>query len=88
MFPEGQKQVSVLLSAEDYRIISQLVGQERVGHPEYSVGDLLRRYIRRGLKDDAPGVKSAPIDPRLARRRQLHSIVRIARRLAREEQAG
>jgi DNA-directed RNA polymerase subunit L len=83
LFPQG-KQVSVLLSAEDYRALGMVVEQARETHPDYTFGDVLRAYIRRGLKQDQPRLQTAPVNPREARRRKLNAIARTAKSLARE----
>lgn len=86
LFPQG-KQVSVLVSAEDYRALAELVEAARAERADYCLGDLLRGYIRRGLDGDAPERRQPkPLDPRETHVRQLHALARSAKRIALELQ--
>ena len=85
MYPKGH-QVSVLLSAEDYAQVLGLVKRGRSERPDYSVGDLVRGYIRRGLEKEEPGPARPRRDPKDNHVRQLHALSRAVRRIARELQ--
>lgn len=82
LFPDS-RQISVLVSADDYQTLERLVEKARVERPGYSFGDLLRAFIRKSLV----GEDAKPL-PRLGasqdRVRRLHAIARSAQRLARE----
>jgi len=77
------RQISVLVSADDYHILDGLVQKERVARPGFSFGDLLRDYIRDALKRE----DTRPL-PKLSRGkdqiRRLHAIARSAITLAHE----
>jgi hypothetical protein len=81
---KSSKQISVLVSAEDYRALTVLLEKARVERPGYSYGDLLRGFIRRSLEQEAdlkPIRKLSPLQDRI---RRLHAIARSAIRLAHE----
>ena len=85
------KQVSVLISAEDHRALTEAVEQARLEYPGFSYGDLLRSYIRRCLDQRPQRVKqrareefAQSADPQVNRVRRLHAIARSATSLARE----
>ena len=80
----SSKQISVLVSGEDYRALTVLLERARVERPGYSYGDLLRGFIRHCLdkeQDLKPGPKLSPLQDRI---RRLHGIARSAVRLAHE----
>lgn len=77
-FPHG-RQVSVLVSIDDYRVLRETVDRARVDQPEYTMGDLMRDYIRRCLKQ-ARRVPAGP-DPGDSPVRRLKTIEHQARRL-------
>lgn len=79
----SSKQISVLVSGEDYRALSILLERARVERPGYSYGDLLRGFIRRCLDQEnvQPDRKLNPMQDRI---RRLHAIARSAVALARE----
>lgn len=81
------KQISVLVSGEDYRALTVLLERARVERPGYSYGDLLRTFIRKCLDtaDLAPPRKLNPMQDRI---RRLHAISRAARILAHELDKG
>ena len=84
LFPDS-RQISVLVSADDYQLLSNLVEHARVGRPGYSFGDLLRTMIRRCLAEE-PDVarRLRKLPPAADRVRRLHAIARSAAELARE----
>lgn len=82
IFPEGSKTLSVLVCPEDYRALSELVERAKAARPGYNFGDLLRRYIRRGLAADVPRLQDQPVDPKQTPVRQLFALARRARRIA------
>jgi len=82
LFPDS-RQISVLVSADDYKILDGLVQKERVSRPGFSFGDLLRRFIRQCLADeDVKPLRKLP--PSQDRVRRLHAIARSAQSLAHE----
>lgn len=86
LFPDG-RQISVLVSGDDYQILTGLVNQERLERPGFSFGDLLRGYIREALdKRPRRRFRNHSSDPKDDRIRRLHFIARSARRLAQEEE--
>jgi len=80
------KQISVLVSLEEYKSLDQLVQKARVERPGFSFGDLLRGYVRKCLaqEDTKPLTK---LSPRQDQVRRLHAMARSARRMARELEA-
>lgn len=83
LFPDG-RQVCVLLSRADYEALSTLVDKARVERPGFSFGELVRRYIRRGLAEDKPFRAKAAADPSQDGLRRLQAIARSATLLARD----
>lgn len=81
------KQISVLVSGEDYRALTVLLERARVERPGYSYGDLLRTFIHRCLDQEDPDLLK-PSRRRLSaaqdRIRRLHAIARSATNLAHE----
>jgi len=80
----SSKQISVLVSGDDYRALTVLLERARVERPGYSYGDLLRAFIRQRLdqeEDLKPVRKLSPMQDRI---RRLHAIARSAVRLAHE----
>jgi hypothetical protein len=80
----SSKQISVLVSGEDYRALTVLMERARVERPGYSYGDVLRSFIRRCLdqeKDLKPIRKLNPMQDRI---RRLHAMSRQATDLAHE----
>jgi hypothetical protein len=79
----SSKQISVLVSGEDYRALTLLMERARVERPGYSYGDVLRDCIRRCLAEEdlKPVRKLSPMQDRI---RRLHAIARSAVRLAHE----
>lgn len=51
LFPSGKRQLNVLVSIEDYRTLRDLARAEREERGSFSLGDLLRGFIRRGLDE-------------------------------------
>ena len=84
LFPHS-KQISVLVSSDDYKVLGGLVEKARVARPGYSFGDLLRDFIRRVL-DQEPDLSKPlkKLPPGKDRIRRLYAIARQAQRLARE----
>lgn len=82
LFPDS-KQISVLVSADEYKILNGLVTKARLERPGFSFGDLLRGFIRKCLADEdiKPLPKFAASQDRI---RRLHAIARAAQRLAHE----
>lgn len=83
LFPSSH-QISVLVSAEDYRNLTALVQKARTEKPGYSFGDLLRSYIRRCLAEEPRRFRSHTADPKKDVVRELHAMARSAQRIARE----
>jgi hypothetical protein len=82
---KDSRQISVLVSAEDYTLLNNMVEKARVGRPGYSFGDLLRTFIRRALDQDPEIAKRLrKLSPAKDRVRRLHAIARSASRLAHE----
>lgn len=82
LFPNS-RQISVLVSEDDYKVLSQLLEKARIARPGYSFGDLLRGFIRKCLAgEDVKPLRKLP--PSQDRVRRLHAIARTAQRLARE----
>ena len=82
LFPNS-RQISVLVSADDYTTLERLVTKARVERPGFSFGDLLRGFIRKGLAGE--DLKPLPKLPASQDRvRRLHAIARSAHRLAHE----
>ena len=79
---DGGHQVNVRVSVEDYRALRARVAQLAADQPGYSLGDLLRGYIRQGLGEGA--LPRRETDPRAARIRQLRVIARTALKVAEE----
>jgi DUF1365 family protein len=48
----SRRQLNVLVSLEDYRALKSIVATERLERPPYSMGELLRRFIRHGLAQE------------------------------------
>lgn len=83
----GGRQLSVLVSPDDYQALTRLVEERRRELPGYSYSDELRLAVRRYL-DEQPRIMRRPKpDVHEDRKRQLHTIARIATRLARETAA-
>jgi hypothetical protein len=82
------RQISVLVSAEDYNQLAELVERGRIEQrPGFSFGDVLRQFIHRGLKE-SPRRRRGPLDdPKENTVRRLHAIARTAQKLAREIEA-
>jgi hypothetical protein len=79
----SSKQISVLVSGEDYRALTVLLERARVQRPGYSYGDLLRTFIRRCLEEE--DLKPMPkLNPMQDRIRRLHAMARQATDLAHE----
>jgi hypothetical protein len=77
------RQISVLVSADEYQALDHLVQKQRVGRPGYTFGDLLRSFIRESLqKEDTQPLPKLP--PAKDRIRRLHAIARSAVSLAHE----
>jgi hypothetical protein len=55
IFRTGKRQLNVLVSIEDYRSLRELARAEREERPGFSLGDLLRGFIRRGLEENRRG---------------------------------
>ena len=82
LFPTS-RQISVLVSDDDYKSLNVLVERERVGRPGYSFGDLLRTFIRRCL--DTSDLKPVRrLSPNQDRVRRLHAMARQAADLEHE----
>lgn len=79
---KDSRQLSVLVSVDDYRALSQMLEKARVARPGYSFGDLLRGFIRKCLTGE--DVKLTKLSPAQDRIRRLHAISRSARALAHE----
>lgn len=80
----NSKQISVLVSGEDYRALTVLLERERVGRPGYSYGDLLRSFIDRCLSQEEDLRSSRKLNPMQDRIRRLHALARLATNLAHE----
>jgi hypothetical protein len=80
----SSKQISVLVSGEDYRALTVLLDRARVERPGYSYGDLLREFIRRCLDQEQDLKPVRKLNPMQDRIRRLHAISRAAARLAQE----
>lgn len=81
----NSRQISVLVSADDYRLLNNLVERERVARPGYSFGDLMRSFIRHALDQDPEAAKRMPkLSASQDRVRRLHAIARSAVSLAHE----
>lgn len=79
------RQISVLVSADDYRLLNNMVENERVARPGFSFGDLLRSFIRAALDQDPDAAKRLrKLSPAQDRVRRLHAIARSAVSLAHE----
>jgi hypothetical protein len=79
LFP-NRHPLNVLISDEDYRALVTEAARVRRERPGFSVGDLVRGYIRDGM-----GAKRAAptrIDSRTAHIRQLRAIARTALEVA------
>lgn len=86
LFP-ASRQISVLVSAEDHKLLSNLVEKARVARPGYSYGDLLRAFIRQGLTQDPEVSKRLrKVSPAQDRIRRLHALARTAEDIAHELQ--
>lgn len=82
---ENSRQISVLVSANDYKLLNNLVEKARIERPGYSFGDLLRAFIRRELDQDPEISKRlSKLSPAQDRVRRLHAIARSAVSLAHE----
>lgn len=81
----SSKQISVLVSAAEYQLLSNLVAKQRIERPGYSFGDLLRTFIHRCLDQEPEVSKRLPKLPASQDRvRRLHAIARSAVSLAHE----
>lgn len=80
----SSKQLSVLVSGEDYRALTILLERARVERPGFSYGDLLRTFIRRCLDQEEDLKPARKLSPQQDRIRRLHAIARSAVRLAHE----
>jgi len=78
------RQVSVLISDADHRALLNLVEYKRTAEPDFTLPDLLRTFIERGLLLEGKPGKARPVSPRADRVRRLHAIARQATDLARE----
>jgi hypothetical protein len=83
LFSSG-RQISVLVSVEDYRSLAALVERAQIEMPGFSFGDLVRGYIRRCLATEPRQYRSRTVDPREDTVRHLYAIARTAQRIARE----
>ena len=82
LFPNS-RQISVLVSANEYATMAALIEKERVARPGFTFGDLLRGFIRKCLSEE--DVKPlAKLPPSKDRVRRLHAIARSAVSLAHE----
>ena len=79
---EHSHQVGVVIPIEDYRDLRRIVRQAQADDPGYSLGDLLRNYIDRGLKKDRRPSGEPP--PRPSPTRQLNALAHRMRVLAAE----
>lgn len=83
----SSRQLSVLVSGDDYKALTVLRDRARVGRPGYSFGDLLRDFIHRCLEQE--DVKPAhKLNSKQDRVRRLHAIARSAVSLAHELDGG
>lgn len=81
----NSRQISVLVSSDDYKLLSNMVEQARVERPGFSFGDLLRTFIRQALDQDPETSKRLrKLPPAQDRIRRLHAIARSAVSLAHE----
>lgn len=76
-FPKG-KQIGVLVSEDDYRMLHEIVKEKRRLRPDYSFGELVRGYIRQCLGERAPSPPLPPPTPAL----QVHALARRMHRIA------
>lgn len=77
------RQVSVLVPEDEYRLLEQLVQSARVSRPGFTMGDLLRDFVRTCLSEI--GENPLPdLSPRESRVRRLHALSRGLTALARE----
>ena len=70
------------LPAEEYDVMGRIVDEAKLEQPSYSMGDLVRDFIQRGLGRTAPAAR--PLDVRSMRQRQLRAISRTALELAKQ----
>jgi hypothetical protein len=80
----SSKQISVLVSGDDYRALAVLLERARVERPGYSFGDLLRAFIRQRLDQEEDLKPARKLNPTQDRVQRLHAIARAAVRLAHE----
>lgn len=82
----SSKQISVLVSGDDYKALSALLDRARVERPGYSYGDLLRTFIHRCLDQEDPDLlkRARKLGATQDRIRRLHAIARSATTLAHE----
>lgn len=78
----NSKQVNVRVTLEDYTAIRTRVETIARMQAGFTIGDLIRDYIHRGL--DADGAPRRETDAKAARVRTLRTIGRTALRLAQE----
>jgi hypothetical protein len=80
----SSKQLSVLVSGEDYRALTVLLEKARVERPGYSYGDLLRTFIARCLEQEEDLKPIRKLSAQQDRIRRLHALARIATKIAQE----
>jgi hypothetical protein len=80
----SSKQISVLVSGDDYRALTVLLERARVERPGYSYGDLLRTFITRCLAQEEDLKPVRKLSPQQDRIRRLHALARVATRIAHE----
>lgn len=80
----GGRQLSVLVSPEDYQALNRLVEERRRELPGYSFSDELRTAVRQYLDEQPRVARRSKPDPEQDRKRQLHAAARIITRIARE----
>lgn len=80
----SSRQLSVLVSGDDYKALTVLVERARVERPGYSYGDLLRAFIRRCLDQEEDLAPARKLNPNQDRIRRLHALGRAAHQLAQE----
>ncbi|PWT79185.1 MAG: hypothetical protein C5B60_00100 [Chloroflexi bacterium] len=80
----SSKQITVLVSGEDYRALTALLEREQIARPGYSYGDLLRSFIGRCLAEEQDLTPVRKLNPTQDRIRRLHAMARQATSLAHE----
>jgi hypothetical protein len=76
----SRRTLTLILSADDYDALSSRARQVAEEKPGFSMADLVRHFIERGLAKSAPEPQA--IDIHTARVRQLYAISRTALQLA------